>query len=108
MAKDDEQDLVEGIRHIRKEPRPDFSQPLPPAKLPKSIEETLNDDEKLWSAMYEGRYLTRHVPTYTFPALDQLKLISFVEPRIPPHQYVLRFTPNTLLRLNRPELIPPD
>lgn len=55
MARDEEKELVDGIRHIRKEPRPDFSQPPPPAKLPKALEETLNDDEKLWSAMYEGR-----------------------------------------------------
>ena len=90
MVRDNEQDLVKGIQHIRKEPRPDFSQPLPPAKLPKSIEETLNDDEKLWSTMYEGRYVTRHAPTCTFPALSQFKLISIIERRILPHQYVPR------------------
>jgi len=43
------------IPHVRSEPRPDFSKPLAPKKLPKSIAETLEDDEKYyWTAIYDG------------------------------------------------------
>lgn len=42
------------IPHIRKEPRPDFSKPPPPKRLPKEIQATLDDEEKLWRAVYEG------------------------------------------------------
>ena len=44
------------IPHERKEPRPDFSKdPLPPAKLPKSLQETLDNDEKFWEALVQGK-----------------------------------------------------
>ncbi|KAH3956010.1 hypothetical protein HBI56_163880 [Parastagonospora nodorum] len=39
----------------RPDPRPDFST-LPPRKqLPKELQDTLNDDEKLWEVLYEGK-----------------------------------------------------
>lgn len=39
----------------RKEPRPDFSKPLPRKRLPKALQDTLDNEEKLWEAMYEGK-----------------------------------------------------
>lgn len=51
MAKDDD---FSDIPHERKEPRPDFSKPPPPKKLPASLQATLDDEEKLWEALYEG------------------------------------------------------
>lgn len=52
MVKDDD---FSDIPRERNEPRPDFSkQPLPRKKLPPSIQATLDDDEKLWEALYEG------------------------------------------------------
>jgi fission process protein 1 len=44
------------VEHIRKEPRPaNLSEPLPRSKLPKELQDVLNDDEKLWEAVYEGK-----------------------------------------------------
>ncbi|KIW06023.1 uncharacterized protein PV09_03202 [Verruconis gallopava] len=44
------------VEHIRKEPRPQsLSEPLPRTKLPKELQATLDDDEKLWEVVYEGR-----------------------------------------------------
>ena len=40
--------------HTRDEPRPDFSQPPPQKKLPKSLQNTLDDEQKLWEAMSAG------------------------------------------------------
>lgn len=60
QVKDQVKDEVEGknalddIPHERSEPRPDFSKPLPRKKLPQSLQETLDDEEKFWSAIYEG------------------------------------------------------
>ncbi|KAK0650886.1 hypothetical protein DIS24_g6332 [Lasiodiplodia hormozganensis] len=52
MPKDDD---FSDIPHERNEPRPDFSkQPVPRKKLPPSIQATLDDEEKLWEALYEG------------------------------------------------------
>jgi mitochondrial fission process protein 1 len=47
MAKDP----LDDIPHERKEPRPDFSKPLPRKPLPKELQETLNDEQKLWEAL---------------------------------------------------------
>lgn len=38
----------------REEPRPDFSKPLPRKRLPAALQDTLDNEEKLWEAMYEG------------------------------------------------------
>jgi fission process protein 1 len=44
------------IEHIRDEPRPqDLGKPLPRKKLPKELQDVLNDDEKLWEVVYEGQ-----------------------------------------------------
>ncbi|KAK5018660.1 mitochondrial 18 KDa protein-domain-containing protein [Cryomyces antarcticus] len=54
MVKNENGEDLNGIPRVRKEPRPDFSKPLPPAKLPKELEDTLNNEEKLWEALYDG------------------------------------------------------
>jgi len=56
MPRDDKQDLsdLSDIPHERSEARPDFSKPLPRSKLPKSLQDTLDSEEKTWSALYEG------------------------------------------------------
>lgn len=46
---------LDDIPHERKEPRPDFSVQPERKPLPKSIQDTLDDDEKLWVALYEGK-----------------------------------------------------
>ncbi|KAI5199502.1 hypothetical protein AUEXF2481DRAFT_24911 [Aureobasidium subglaciale EXF-2481] len=38
----------------RSEPRPDFSKPLPRKRLPAALQDTLDNEEKLWETMYEG------------------------------------------------------
>jgi mitochondrial fission process protein 1 len=55
MSKRDDKFNTDDIPHERNEPRPDFSQPPPPKRLPKSIQDTLDSDEKLWETLYEGR-----------------------------------------------------
>ncbi|KAF2403343.1 hypothetical protein EJ06DRAFT_526931 [Trichodelitschia bisporula] len=50
MPADNESD----IPHIRKESRPDFSTPPPAKQLPKALQETLDNEEKVWEAMYDG------------------------------------------------------
>jgi fission process protein 1 len=42
------------VPHERTEERPDFSTPPPAKKLPKSLQDTLDNDEKLWDALYDG------------------------------------------------------
>jgi mitochondrial fission process protein 1 len=37
--------------------RPDFSTPPARKPLPKEIQETLDNEEKLWDTLYEGRYV---------------------------------------------------
>jgi fission process protein 1 len=48
----DKVDDFKDIPHERKEPRPDFSKPLPRTKLPASIQETLDSEEKMWDKLY--------------------------------------------------------
>ncbi|KAH7131853.1 mitochondrial 18 KDa protein-domain-containing protein [Dendryphion nanum] len=57
MAKNDKNrsDEFSDIPHEREGTRPDFSVPPPRKKLPNSIQDTLDDDEKLWELMYEGK-----------------------------------------------------
>ncbi|KAF1960693.1 hypothetical protein CC80DRAFT_403445 [Byssothecium circinans] len=52
MAKDDKN--FSDIPHEREGTRPDFSTPPPRKKLPKEIQATLDDEEKLWETLYEG------------------------------------------------------
>lgn len=44
-------DPIDDIPHERKEPRPDFSKPIPRKPLPKELQNILNDEEKLWEVM---------------------------------------------------------
>ncbi|KAH7382379.1 mitochondrial 18 KDa protein-domain-containing protein [Phaeosphaeria sp. MPI-PUGE-AT-0046c] len=58
MAKDNKPtpgDNFDDIPHERKDARPDFSTPPPRKQLPKELQDTLNDDEKLWEVLYEGK-----------------------------------------------------
>jgi mitochondrial fission process protein 1 len=54
MGKEKKDDFAD-IPHERTEPRPDFSKPLPKSKLPQSLQDTLNNEEKLWDILYEGK-----------------------------------------------------
>ena len=51
----EKKDSFEDIPHERKEPRPDFSTPPPRKRLPKELQETLDNEEKLWETLYEGK-----------------------------------------------------
>lgn len=58
MAKDNKStstDEFADIPHERKEARPDFSAPPPRKRLPQELQDTLNDEEKLWEVLYEGK-----------------------------------------------------
>ena len=45
-------------RQRREAPQESEAPPIPaPKPLPKSIQETLDSDEKLWELMYEGKYV---------------------------------------------------
>jgi fission process protein 1 len=56
MAKDPRNsDKFDDIPHERKDPRPDFSTPPARKRLPKEIQSTLDDDDKLWEVLYEGK-----------------------------------------------------
>jgi hypothetical protein len=58
MAKDDKKiDEVDGIPREREGTRPDFSVPPPRKKLPKDMQATLDNEEKMWEIMYDGRYV---------------------------------------------------
>jgi fission process protein 1 len=48
-----QKDPLDDIPREREGPRPDFSKPLPRTKLPKAIQETLDDEEKLWEKLYD-------------------------------------------------------
>lgn len=58
MAKDNKskpEDEFADIPHERKEARPDFSAPPPRKQLPKELQDTLNNEERLWEVLYEGK-----------------------------------------------------
>ena len=56
MAKDDKKaQEVDGVLHERSDPRPDFSTPPPRKPLPKSLQQTLDSDEKMWEILSDGR-----------------------------------------------------
>lgn len=42
------------VPRTRTEPRPDFSKPLPRKALPAALQETLDNEEKLWDTLYDG------------------------------------------------------
>jgi hypothetical protein len=64
MAKDNNKSVeeVNGVPAERQGTRPDFSTPPPRKQLPKEIQDTLNDEEKLWEVLYDGEYV-RHSHT---------------------------------------------
>jgi fission process protein 1 len=57
MAKDEKKivEEVDGVERVRKDPRPDFSVPPPRKQLPKDIQDVLNDEEKLWESISDGK-----------------------------------------------------
>lgn len=57
MAKEDKVvvEEVDGVERIRKEARPDFSVPPPRKQLPKDIQSVLDDEEKMWETISDGR-----------------------------------------------------
>ncbi|KAH6857362.1 hypothetical protein J4E91_006207 [Alternaria rosae] len=56
MAKDSNKKIeeVDGVPAERQGARPDFSIPPPRKQLPKELQDTLNDEEKLWEVLYDG------------------------------------------------------
>ena len=76
MAKDSNKKIeeVDGVPIERQGARPDFSIPPPRKQLPKELQDTLNDEEKLWEVLYDGEYVyilnpdfaTSHAPTLSF------------------------------------------
>lgn len=57
MAKENPSDPshISDIPHSRKEPRPDFSKPLPRQALPKNLQGELdNPDSAVWESIYDG------------------------------------------------------
>ena len=58
MAKDEKHsEEVNGVPQERQGTRPDFSVLPPRKRLPKELQDTLNDEEKLWEVLYEGKYV---------------------------------------------------
>ncbi|KAK8223705.1 mitochondrial 18 KDa protein-domain-containing protein [Phyllosticta capitalensis] len=57
MAKgnDDKNYKGDDVPHERQEPRPDFSQPPAKKQLPSYLQEKLDNEEKLWETLYEGK-----------------------------------------------------
>lgn len=58
MAKDDKKiEEVDGVPREREGTRPDLSTLPARKKLPKELQDTLDNEEKMWEVMYEGRYV---------------------------------------------------
>lgn len=55
MPRPDPNYQVSDIEHERSEPRPDFSKPLPRKTLPQELQEKLDDEEKWWSLLTQGK-----------------------------------------------------
>jgi hypothetical protein len=51
-------DKFEDIPHERDGTRPDPEALPPRKKLPKELQATLDSEEKLWDALYEGKYVS--------------------------------------------------
>jgi hypothetical protein len=57
-----EKDRSDDIPHTRKEPRPDFSKPIPRKPLPKELQDTLDNEEKLWEIVNDDSpYVHCHI-----------------------------------------------
>jgi hypothetical protein len=66
MAKDDKQiEEFNDVPHVRKGTRPDFSTPPARKNLPKELQDTLNDEEKLWEVLYAGKYVSHSNVPFT-------------------------------------------
>lgn len=77
MAKDDKRGTeLNGVPQERGEARPDFSIPPPRKRLPKELQETLDNEEKLWTVLYDGTYVYRHSTS-----LSSLQLSRMTTPR---------------------------
>lgn len=65
MAKDANKKVeeVDGVPVERQGARPDFSVPPPRKQLPKELQDTLNDEEKLWEVLYDGEYVALSHPS---------------------------------------------
>ncbi|PPJ49685.1 hypothetical protein CBER1_02167 [Cercospora berteroae] len=46
-----DEDHLDSIPHERKEPRPDFSKPLPRKALPKDLQDVLNSEDRFWDIL---------------------------------------------------------
>ncbi|OCK93322.1 uncharacterized protein K441DRAFT_661615 [Cenococcum geophilum 1.58] len=55
MAKGSNGNVTDNIPHEREGQHPDFSEPPARKKLPKELQDTLDNEEKLWAALYEGK-----------------------------------------------------
>lgn len=77
---------LKSIPHERQGDRPDYAnQPLPPKKLPASLQADLDDDEKYWSIITEGKYVFnpfsyRHLQYYTKSIASHLSVRSYHPP----------------------------
>lgn len=54
MSSSDKNPQNEDNSQPRSGPRPDFSKPLPRKSLPPSLQDTLDNEEKLWETLYDG------------------------------------------------------
>jgi hypothetical protein len=70
MAKDANKKVeeVNGVPVERQGTRPDFSIPPPRKQLPKELQDTLNDEEKLWEVLYDGEYVISILPSAYLPS----------------------------------------
>ncbi|KAK5117922.1 hypothetical protein LTR85_008696 [Meristemomyces frigidus] len=59
MPRDDspkpDPDQLSSIEHIRTEPRPDFSKPVPRKTLPQELQDVINNEEKWWDLFSQGK-----------------------------------------------------
>ncbi|KAI9678225.1 MAG: hypothetical protein M1817_006170 [Caeruleum heppii] len=54
MPSKNDPDKLSDLPHERKEPRPDFSKPLPPEKLPDDLQKIVDRQDSLYEQLYEG------------------------------------------------------
>jgi hypothetical protein len=104
MAKDSNKKIeeVDGVPVERQGARPDFSIPPPRKQLPKELQDTLNDEEKLWEVLYDGEYVHILSPTtHTTPSNA---------PLLPPSLYEMNIAhtpPEAKTQQTPPSAMPP-
>jgi hypothetical protein len=74
MAKETKPEDFSDIPHERKEPRPNLNEPYKHVALPKALDETLNDEEKMWKVMSEGKYVHSGLLCGPFHLLTDLRV----------------------------------